>query len=161
GAGELDRLWKIGQGLHYYDASGKFLATIDAKPAAETAMLGKQYVSLLKFLAPKARRVVDKLPHKFELLGLIALILPGARTVHLPCNPIDTCLSCYETRLNEVHGYSRDLSTLGLYYREYARLMAHWRKVLPLKFLDLDYEKLTQDFETEVRRLVDFLDVPW
>jgi hypothetical protein len=39
--------------------------------------------------------------------------------------------------------------------------MAHWRKVLPLKFLDLDYETLTQDFETEVRRLIAFLDLPW
>jgi hypothetical protein len=92
---------------------------------------------------------------------LIALLLPEARIVHLRRNPVDTCLSCYQTRLNEVHGYSRDLSTLGLYYREYARLMAHWRRVLPVKFLDLDYEALTGDFETEVRRLVAFLDLPW
>jgi tetratricopeptide (TPR) repeat protein len=161
GAGELDRLWKIGQRLHYYDTSGTFVATIDAKPAAETAMLGERYVSLLKFFAPKARRIVDKLPHNFELLGLIALLLPDARVVHLRRNAVDTCLSCYQTRLNDVHGYSRDLATLGLYYREYARLMAHWRKVLPLKFLDLDYEKLTQDFEAETRRLIAFLDLPW
>jgi tetratricopeptide (TPR) repeat protein len=161
GAGELDRLWKIGQGLHYYDASRRFLAAIDAKPPAEARMLGEKYVALLNFFAPGARRIVDKLPHNFELLGFIALLLPQARIVHLRRNPIDTCLSCYQTRLNELHGYSRDLSTLGLYYREYARLMAHWRKVLPLKFLDLDYEALTQDFETEVRRLIAFLDLEW
>jgi tetratricopeptide (TPR) repeat protein len=161
GAGELDRLWKIGRAVHYYDPNGKFLATIDARPAAEMAMIGEKYVELLKFLAPNADRIVDKMPHNFELLGFIALILPEARIVHLRRNPIDTCLSCYQARLNEGHGYSRDLSTLGLYYREYARLMAHWRKVLPLKIHDLDYEALTQDFETEVRRLIAFLELPW
>jgi len=161
GAGELDRLWKVGQGFHYYEASDRFLNTIDAKHEVEMTTLGEKYVELLQFFAPNARRIVDKLPHNFELLGLIALILPEARIVHLRRNPIDTCLSCYQTRLNEIHGYSRDLETLGLYYREYARLMAHWRKVLPLKFLDLDYEQLTGDFENEVRRLIAFLDLPW
>lgn len=160
-AGELDRFGKIGQGLYYDDPSGKFLSTIDAKPPAETAMLGQRYVDLLKFFAPGARRVVDKMPHNFELLGLIALLLPEARIVHVRRDSIDTCLSIYQMRFNERHGYSRDLTTLGLYYREYTRLMAHWREVLPLKFLDLDYEKLTGDFENEVRRLVAFLDLPW
>ncbi|MGE4249914.1 MAG: sulfotransferase [Parvibaculaceae bacterium] len=161
GAGEIDRLWKVARGSHYYDPNGQFLTTIDAHPPAAAASIGQKYVELLKFFAPKARRVVDKLPHSFELLGLIALLLPGARVVHLRRNPIDTCLSCYQARLNEVHGYSRDLTTLGLYYRQYARLMAHWRQVLPLKFLDLDYETLTRDFESETRRLVAFLDLPW
>lgn len=161
GAGELDRLWKVGQGFHYYEPGDRFLKTIDAKHEVEMTTLGQKYVELLQFFAPDARRIVDKLPHNFELLGLIGLILPEARIVHLRRNPVDTCLSCYQTRLNERHGYARDLETLGLYYREYARLMAHWRKVLPLKFLDLDYETLTGDFENEVRRLVAFLDLPW
>lgn len=161
GAGELDRIWKIGKALHYHDAASRFLPAIDAKHEIEVTTLGQKYVELLKFLGPDARRVVDKMPHNFELLGLIALLLPEARIVHLRRNPIDTCLSCYQTRLNEVHGYSRDLETLGLYYREYSRLMAHWRRVLPLKFLDLDYETLTQDFEGEARRLIDFLGLPW
>jgi hypothetical protein len=161
GAGELDRIWKIGQGLKYFESAATFLSTIDAKHQIEMTTLGEKYVELLQFFAAKARRVVDKMPHNFEALGFIGLILPEARVVHLRRNPIDTCLSCYQTRLNELHGYSRNLETLGLYYRQYARLMAHWRKVLPNKFLDLDYETLTQDFENETRRLIDFLDLPW
>ena len=161
GAGELDRIWKVGQGLKYFDSAATFLESIDAKHAIEMTTLGEKYVELLRFFAPGTRRVVDKLPHNFELLGLIALLLPQARIVHLRRNPLDTCLSCYQTRLNELHGYSRNLETLGRYYREYSRLMAHWRQVLPLKFIDLDYEALTQDFETEARRLIDFLELPW
>jgi len=161
GAGELDRIWKIGRSAHYLDDVGKFIANLDTRPTAELAMMGDKYVNLLKFLGAEARRVVDKLPHNFEMLGLIALLLPNARIVHMRRNAADTCLSCYQNRLNELHGYSRNLETLGLYYREYSRLMDHWRRVLPIKFIDVDYEKLTADFETEARRLIAFLDLPW
>ena len=95
------------------------------------------------------------------MLGLIALLFPYARIVHMRRNAIDTCLSCFQNRLNEMHGYSRNLETLGLYYREYSRLMDHWRRVLPIKFIDVDYEALTADSETEARRLVAFLDLAW
>jgi hypothetical protein len=101
------------------------------------------------------------LPHNFELLGLIALLFPEARIVHMRRNAVDTCLSCFQNTLNAQHGYSRDLTTLGLYYREYARLMDHWRQVLPVKFIDVDYETLTQDFETQARRIIEFLGLDW
>ncbi len=161
GAGELDRLWKFARWLNYHDESGKFVAALDAKPGTNKTALAEQYVRLLKFFAPSARRVVDKLPHNFELLGLIAILFPQSRIVHMRRNPIDTCLSCYQNTLTAQHAYSRDLATLGLYYREYARLMDHWRSVLPIKFIDVDYETLTRDFEAEARRIVDFLDLAW
>ncbi|TMJ39215.1 MAG: sulfotransferase [Alphaproteobacteria bacterium] len=162
GAGELDRIWKIGRAMRYHDDVGKFIAAIDAKSPVELAALGDKYVNLLKFIGGgQARRIVDKLPHNFEMLGLIALLFPYARIVHMRRNAIDTCLSCFQNRLNEMHGYSRNLETLGLYYREYSRLMDHWRRVLPIKFIDVDYEALTADSETEARRLVAFLDLAW
>ncbi|WP_119392369.1 tetratricopeptide repeat-containing sulfotransferase family protein [Taklimakanibacter lacteus] len=161
GAGELDRIWKFGRWLGYHDDAGKFIRQFDAKPAAEKAALAEQYIRLLRFFAPDARRVVDKLPHNFELLGLIALLFPKSRIVHMRRNAVDTCLSCFQNTLNAQHGYSRNLTTLGLYYREYARLMEHWRRVLPVKFIDVDYESLTRDFEAEARRLIDFLGLDW
>jgi tetratricopeptide (TPR) repeat protein len=162
GAGELDRIWKIGRAMRYHDDVGKFIAAIDAKPAVELATLGDKYVNLLKFIGGgQARRVVDKMPHNFEMLGLIALLFPHVRIVHMRRNAADTCLSCFQNRLNELHGYSRNLETLGLYYREYSRLMDHWRRVLPIKFIDVDYEALTADPETEARRLIAFLDLAW
>jgi tetratricopeptide (TPR) repeat protein len=162
GAGELDRIWKIGRAMRYHDDVGKSIAAIDAKPAVELAAIGDKYVSLLKFIGgDQARRIVDKLPHNFEMLGLIALLFPHARIVHMRRNAADTCLSCFQNRLNELHGYSRNLETLGLYYREYSRLMDHWRRVLPIKFIDVDYEALTADSETEARRLIAFLDLAW
>jgi tetratricopeptide (TPR) repeat protein len=161
GAGELDRMRKIGVTTGYHDDIGKFLSVLDAMPAQGVKALGDKYINLLRFFAPTANRIVDKMPHNFEMLGLIGLLLPEARIVHLRRNPVDTCLSCYQNKLSQWHGYKRDLTTLGLYYREYARLMDHWRRVLPLKFLDVEYEKLTGDFENEAKKLIAFLDLPW
>lgn len=161
GAGELDRIWRIAGNAQYRGDIAKFLPIFEAAEAPKMAAMAESYVKLLKFFGPEARRVVDKLPHNFEFLGLIALLWPNARVVHMRRNAVDTCLSCYQNRLTEAHGYSRDLAMLGLYYREYARLMDHWRRALPLKFIDVDYEKLTGDFEAEARRLIAFLDLDW
>lgn len=161
GAGELDRIWKIAGNAQYRGDVAKFLPIFAKAEAPKVAAMAESYVKLLKFFGPEARRVVDKLPHNFEFLGLIALLWPNARVIHMRRNPIDTCLSCYQNRLSEAHGYSRDLTTLGLYYREYARLMAHWRKVLPVKFLDVDYEALTGDFEAQAKQIIAFLDLDW
>ncbi len=82
------------------------------------------------------------MPHNFEHLGLIALLFPNARIVHCRREPIDTCLSCFMRYFNKAHGYNTDLSTLGLYYREYLGLMRHWEQTLPLPVHEVKYEQL-------------------
>ncbi len=39
--------------------------------------------------------------------------------------------------------------------------MAHWDKVLPDKILRVQYEDVVEDLESEVRRLLDFLGLPF
>jgi hypothetical protein len=127
----------------------------------ETSILSRNYLGLLKLFSTKAQRIVDKMPHNFEMLGFIALLFPNARVIHCRRNPIDTCLSCYTNIFSAFHSYTTNLTTLGLYYREYDRLMQHWREHLPLRMYELDYERLTQDTENEARKLIAFLDLPW
>jgi hypothetical protein len=59
------------------------------------------------------------------------------------------------------HNYASDLTHIGLYYREYLRLMAHWRGVLRIPLFDLRYEDLVERPEESVRRLLDFCGLPW
>jgi len=163
GAGELSRIGLFAQRLSYAPRRniGKFMASLDVLGDKGLREMGDNYVDLLKFHAPKAERVVDKLPHNFQFLGLAALMCPGARVIHCSRNPVDTCLSCFQNPLNDNHSYSRNLTDLGLYYREYKRLMDHWKAVLPLKIYELSYERLTADFENEARKLIDFIGLPW
>ena len=109
-----------------------------------------------------ALRVVDKMPDNFLHLGLIHAVFPQARIIHAQRNPIDTCLSIYFQSFNNQHAYANDLDDLAFYYREYYRLMAHWRAVLPPEvFLDVPYEALIEDQEGWSRKIIGFIGLEW
>ena len=123
--------------------------------------LGDAYVKRLAQGAGKAARITDKMPRNFFFLGLIHLALPKARIVHCVRDPVDTCLSCYQIHFAAGQEFAYDLDELGRYYRLYARLMDHWRAVLPGRFLDLRYEELVARPEPAMRALVEFAGLQW
>jgi hypothetical protein len=124
--------------------------------------MGAGYLRLLDRLAPDALRVVDKMPGNFLCLGLIHAALPNARIIHVRRNPIDTCLSNYFQHFENAHAYSHDLGDLAHYYRQYVRLMVHWRSVLAQDtILEVPYEALVANQESWSRRMLAFIGLPW
>ncbi len=121
----------------------------------------RRYLDQLAAISPDATYVTDKMPANFKFLGLIALLFPGARIIHCVRDPLDTCLSCYFQHFSAGHDYTYDLGNLGSYYRQYQRLMAHWRTVLRLPMLEVRYEDLVGDQERVSRDLIAFCDLPW
>jgi tetratricopeptide (TPR) repeat protein len=124
--------------------------------------LGAAYVAQLCAGVPTAEKVTDKMPANFRFVGLIHLALPNARIIHLRRDPIDTCLSIFSRLFSDEQPFAYDLGELGRYYRAYDRLMAHWRRVLPAGvMLEMRYEDLVADFETQARRLVAYCGLEW
>jgi tetratricopeptide (TPR) repeat protein len=106
--------------------------------------------------------IVDKLPGNFIFLGLCAHILPGLRIVHTRRNPLDSCLSCFtQAFVGGGLGYSTRLDWLGRYYRDYERMMAHWKQVLPEPIFDVQYEELVRDPEPIARDLLAHCGLDW
>jgi hypothetical protein len=101
------------------------------------------------------------MPLNFIHLGLIALLFPKARIIHCQRHPLDVCLSIYFQYFFSENDYAYDLSNIGFFYRQYKRLMAHWRSVLPLKMHAIRYEELIADQVGETRALIDFLGLGW
>ena len=131
-------------------------------PDATLAGFGTAYLDLLQRLSADALRVVDKLPTNFLFLGLIHAALPHARIIHMRRNPIDTCLSIYFQRFEAANTYANDLEDLAHYYREYRRLMQHWRTVLPAgAMLEVPYEGLVENLPAWTRKMLDFIALPW
>ncbi len=119
------------------------------------------YLSHIASLSSDEARVIDKMPGNFFHLGLIQLIFPGARIIHVQRDARDTCLSCYFTDFNGIHEYAYNLEDLGHYYSEYQRLMQHWRDNLSIPFMDISYEELVSDVEGVSRKLVGFCGLDW
>ena len=123
--------------------------------------LSAAYMNRLQALNPSVDRITDKMPLNFLYLGLIAMLFPNARVIHCRRDPLDTCLSCYMTDFVAGHEFTTNLTWLGHFYRQYERMMAHWRDVLDLSVLDVDYERLVNDPQTQIRRMLDFAGLPW
>lgn len=162
GAGEIDKLGNLVRQAGYaLNPNGSIRKPPQALTADEARMMSAAYLEFVQRKSPSSARIVDKMPHNFQLVGMIALIFPNARIIHCTRDPIDNSLSCFFNTFNDKHGYNTDLHTLGLYYREYKRLMRHWNALLPGRIYESNYETMIGDQEAESRRLIDFLGLPW
>jgi Sulfotransferase family len=124
--------------------------------------LAEEYLRTLTRLYPDARHVVDKAPVNSDYLGVIHSVFPEARIIYMRREPIDTCLSCYFQSFSASLNFTLDLSDLAHYYSEHARLISHWRKVLPPgTLLEVPYEELVANQEQWTRRMLDFLELDW
>lgn len=99
---------------------------------------------------------IDKMPNNFAHVGLIRLILPNAKIVDARRNPMATCFSAFKQHFARGQNFTYDLTDLGLYWRDYAELMAHFDAVLPGFVHRVIYEQMVADTETETRRLLEF-----
>jgi tetratricopeptide (TPR) repeat protein len=162
GAGELPDIHRIVVTLPTtLGSSAPFpqcVADISQKHVDE---ITERHLATLRGFSGTAGWVTDKMPHNFLALGLIDMLFPGARVIHCMRDPIDTCLSIYFLPFNPSHPYADDLTHLGIYYRQYQRLMAHWRSVLRIPILDVQYEELVNNQEQVSRKMVEFCGLEW
>jgi len=155
GAGELT-FWNDAMSAHRAAIAQDFLSKTARRKLAEG------YLRVLEGRCPDAERVVDKAPVDSDYLGLIHEVFPNARIVHLRRDPVDTCLSIYFQKFSPGLNFSMDLSDLAHYYREHARLKAHWHSVLPAgTILEVSYCDLLTDQETWTRKILEFLGLDW
>ncbi|MBI5430448.1 MAG: sulfotransferase [Nitrosomonadales bacterium] len=161
GAGELSHLLEIAQ-RDPGGAGAVFPANLSALERADLSGWGRDYVARLRRHAPDAQRITDKMPENFFVVGLIHVMLPNAKIIHVRRNPVDTCFSCFTTLFINGLEQTYDLTELGRYYADYARLMEHWRTVLPDgAFLEVRYEDIVADQESQARRLIGYCDLEW
>lgn len=135
------------------------LREVSATPIAKFA---RAHLRSMRSRERKAKRIVNKNLRNQLHLGLAWMLMPGIRVIACSRDPMDTCISCLTNQLNvSLHGYCTDQTKLGRVYRENERLMAHWRQVLGVRWLDVRYEEMVADQEAMSRRIIDFLGLGW
>ncbi|HZL37754.1 MAG TPA: sulfotransferase [Tepidisphaeraceae bacterium] len=138
-----------------------FPECFNAISLAQANALSAKYLKAIDALDSKARYVTDKMPLNFLYLGTLQLLLPGCRVIHCQRDPRDTCLSSYFTDFATGNEFASDLGDLAAFYRDYSRLMTHFKRVLELPILDIRYEDMVTDAPGQTARLLSFLDLPW
>jgi hypothetical protein len=134
---------------------------LEASPKLDFAEIGQRFLHRTEWRKRGRERFTEKLPANFEVLGLIAKALPGARFLHLVRDPVQTCFSNLRVLFNEAAGYSYDQRELAEYYLAYRRLMRHWHACLPGRILDVPFAELLGDTEGTARRVLEFCGLPF
>ena len=162
GAGELKRLYELFVGLRERLATPvRMPHTVRFADRSMANEVAGEYLAYLRGFDGEARYITDKMPFNFRALGFLALLFPKARIIHCRRDPLDICLSCYFARFKEQLDFSFNLVEIGRYYRDYERLMAHWRTVVRNPMVEVHYEELISNQEGETRRLLDFCGLEW
>lgn len=137
------------------------LLAVDDLTKNTAERLARKYARALRKLAPKAKRITDKMPSNYLHLGLILSSLPGATVIHTTRDPLDTALSCYFQNFGPTIPWSRDPEHIARYYRAYRRVIDHWQSLFPSRIIEVSYEALVDDQETHIRRIIDAIGLPW
>lgn len=163
GGGEMPELKQLAGAIHRsFSLSEPFPQGMsEITSDAQLTQLAAAFLQRVTARAPEAARITDKTPHNFMRLGLIDRMLPNARVIHCTRDPRDTCLSCFASHLPPAHDYASDLANLGLAYREYERVMDHWRSLLEVPMLEVAYEDVIADQEGMSRKIVEFAGLDW
>jgi len=129
---------------------------------AQVTSLGERYLAQTRPHRLLGRpRFIDKMPINFFHIGLIHLMLPNARIIDARRSPLACCFSNFKQHFQTGLWFSYSLEDIGRYYRDYARLMAHFEAVLPGRIHRVGYEDLVADLEGEVRRLLEYCGLPF
>jgi tetratricopeptide (TPR) repeat protein len=124
--------------------------------------LGERYLAQTRIQRKtSAPFFVDKMPNNWAHVGFIHLILPNAKIVDARRHPLACCFSGYKQHFARGQHFTYHLEDIAHYYRDYVELMAHFDRVLPGRVHRSIYERVVDDFESEVRALLAYCDLPF
>lgn len=139
-----------------------YLEAIERTEPNEFVRLGDEYIQKTRVHRFTERpHFVDKMPNNWLHVPLIHLLLPNAKIIDARRHPLACGFSNFKQHYVQGHGFSFDLATIGRQYRDYVRLMAHVDDILPGRVHRVIHETLVSDTEHEIRRMLDYLKLPF
>jgi hypothetical protein len=161
GAGELalvhEGFESLPRGMGRDAKALECLGRLDGETARR---LAEHHLDRLREQNTEARHVVDKMPDNCMYLGLLAALFPKAKFIHCRRDLRDVAVSCWMTDFRHIR-WACDLEHIASRFRAYQGLMEHWRRVLPVPVLEVDYEETVADLEGVARRLVAWCGLEW
>ena len=160
GAGELSYAYDMAHRVRDITRQA-YPGNVELLRAQQLREQGEYYLSRHQPENMASRYVVDKTPLNFQYIGLLGLALPNAKFIHCHRDPVQNFFSIHKMPFDKKQAYAHSLESLGLYYNRYWKLMQHWKAMFPGRILDVSYEDTVADIETQGRRILDFLDLPF
>jgi tetratricopeptide (TPR) repeat protein len=163
GTSELPYIGRLTKTLNRNRADGmRYPAVLGELEARHLHRLGETYVNMAQMHRVEGTpRFIDKMPNNYPSVGFIHSILPNARIIDARRHPLDACVGNLRQLYARGQTFSYDQTDIGEYYLQYHRMMDHWDQVLPGRVLRVQYEDTVKDLETQVKRILDYLELPF
>ncbi|MGH8130858.1 MAG: tetratricopeptide repeat-containing sulfotransferase family protein [Steroidobacteraceae bacterium] len=150
------------RGLAEGEDIGSYADVLAAMSREALRELGERYLSRTRVHRKTGRpHFIDKMPNNFLHVAMIHLALPNATIIDARRHPMACCFSNFKQHYARGQRFSYDLADMGRFYRDYVMLMAHFDAVLPGRVHRVFYERIVEDTEAEVRRLLDDCGLPF
>jgi tetratricopeptide (TPR) repeat protein len=141
--------------------SVQYPAVLSKLSAEHCQKFGEDFISDTQIHRQSAVYFIDKMPNNFRHIGLIHLILPNAKIIDARREPMACCFSGFKQLFSEGQEFTYGLESIGRYFKAYVDLMDHWDRVLPGRVLRVQHEDVIEDLEKQVRRILDYCDLPF
>jgi hypothetical protein len=164
GTQELPNVQQMANNLRGRDpdpSNPRYPRVLTEMTPAELRALGEKYLADTRVYRTGKAYFIDKMPNNFRHLGLIHLMLPNAKIIDARREPLACCFSNFKQLFASGQEFTYSLEDIGRYYRSYIELMQHWDSVLPGKILRVQHEDVVEDLEGNVRRILEFCDLPF
>jgi hypothetical protein len=161
---ELPNILSTAQSLRGDDIYGKlgnYPKSMKSLSREKRESLGKNFIDDTQMHRKDAPMFTDKMPNNFRHIGLIHLIMPNAKIIDARRYPLDCCFSMFKQLFAQGQEFTYGLAEAGSYYNSYVKLMDHWDMVLPNKILRVNNEDVINDLDGQVRRMLDYLELPF
>ena len=141
---------------------GSYVDVLARMSSQTLSELGERYLERTRVHRKTGRpHFIDKMPNNFLHVAMIHLALPNAKIIDARRHPMACCFSNFKQHYARGQRFSYDLTDLGRFYRDYVDLMAHFDEALPGRIHRVFYERIVEDTEAEVRRLLDHCGLPY
>ena len=163
GTSELPYLGRVATSLNRNRPDGiNYPEAVRELAPENLAALGEDYIRYAQLHRTEGKPFfVDKMPNNFPTTGFLHLILPDAKIIDARRHPLDACVGNFRQHYARGQTFAYDLTDIGEYYLQYQRMMDHWDEVLPSRVLTVQYEEVVTDFDNQVRRILEYCNLPW
>ncbi len=121
--------------------------------------MADEYLKRLQERFGKGVRVADKNLFHVFFIGLIKILYPDAKIIHVTRQPMDVIWSCYRTHFTKGNPWANNLDDTLRFYQAYMDLMAHWDQLMPDFIHTLSYEAVVGEPADVTKALLEYCEL--
>jgi hypothetical protein len=161
GAGELPDISNMVYSLDRVNSGSKYPNVLEKISPDILKAYSKQYINRLRSYSSKTTYVIDKYPPNFLHIGLLKILFPRAKIIHIKRNPLDVAVSCFQSNFTIEHEWSFSFNGIAKFYTIYADIMEFWEETNCFDIYTIEYENIVRRPQEEIPRLIHAIGLEW